>query len=118
MTDLLLSQAPDLPTIKAAIYEEARKRGIESTLKEEAPRRAIRGSGEDINRQIMELLEQALGLNRPAGEGAQAGTSSARDALAEAAAALAQAQQTFAQANGAEGPRAAQASQFPACHGA
>ena len=100
LTRSMVPQAPDLATIKAAIYEEARKRGTESSLKEEAPRRAIQGNGEDINRQIMELLEQALGFNRAAGEGAQPGASNARDALAEAAAALAQAQQTFAQANG------------------
>lgn len=60
-------QAPDAETIKAAITDEAKRRGIESLLKEDAPpqrpRRNLNLPPEllDMDSRIMELLEQALG---------------------------------------------------------
>lgn len=69
-------QAADTAAIRTAITEEARSRGIEHTLKEERPpvaRRGLRlpaglfGELGEGNEQIIQLLQQALEGQLPAG---------------------------------------------------
>lgn len=68
----LLAQAADTAAIRAAITEEARRRGIEHTLKEERPpvarRSGLRLPADFLNasnEELMQLLHQALDGRMP-----------------------------------------------------
>lgn len=71
MAFTVLLQAPDAASIRAAITEEARRRGIEHNLREERPPaaqqrrsmglpRQLLGSLGGVDDQLVQLLEQAL----------------------------------------------------------